>query len=61
MVVLYTTHYLEEAQSLCSRVGVMDEGKIIAEGAPEELIRSRAGCGSLGDLFLRLTGKRLRD
>ncbi len=37
--VLYTTHYMEEAQTLCHRVAIMDHGRIIAEGAPEALIR----------------------
>jgi ABC-2 type transport system ATP-binding protein len=40
--VLYTTHYLEEAERLCDRIGIMDHGKILAEGSLEELKR-RAG------------------
>lgn len=36
--VLYTTHYMEEAQRLCDRVGVIDQGRIVAEGSPHELI-----------------------
>jgi ABC-2 type transport system ATP-binding protein len=40
--VLYTTHYLEEAESLCHRVGIMDHGRILAEGTLDELKR-RAG------------------
>jgi lipooligosaccharide transport system ATP-binding protein len=39
--VLLTTHYMDEAQRLCDRVAIMCAGKIIAEGAPEELITSR--------------------
>ena len=39
MTVLYTTHYLEEAESLCDRIGIMDHGKILAEGTLEELKR----------------------
>jgi len=38
--VLLTTHYMDEAQRLCDRVAIMAEGKIIGEGAPEELIIS---------------------
>jgi ABC-2 type transport system ATP-binding protein len=38
--VLLTTHYMEEAQQLCDRVGVVDRGKLIALGTPDELIRS---------------------
>jgi ABC-2 type transport system ATP-binding protein len=37
--VLYTTHYLEEAETLCERIGIMDEGRILAEGTLEELKR----------------------
>jgi len=35
---LYTTHYMEEAERLCERVAIVDHGKIIAEGTPQELI-----------------------
>ncbi len=38
--VLLTTHYMEEAERLCDRVAIFDQGKIIAEGTPSELIRS---------------------
>ncbi len=37
IAVLYTTHYMEEAQRLCDRVGILDEGKLIAEGTVREL------------------------
>lgn len=37
--VLYTTHYLEEAETLCDRIGIMDHGRILAEGSLEELKR----------------------
>jgi ABC-2 type transport system ATP-binding protein len=37
--VLYTTHYLEEAETLCDRIGIMDHGKILAEGSLAELKR----------------------
>jgi ABC-2 type transport system ATP-binding protein len=37
MAVLYTTHYMEEAERLCDRVGIVDVGKLIAEGTPREL------------------------
>jgi len=38
--VLLTTHYMEEAEKLCDRVAIFDNGRIIAEGTPRELIRS---------------------
>ncbi|MGE5892416.1 MAG: ABC transporter ATP-binding protein [bacterium] len=41
--ILLTTHYIEEAERLCSRVLIIDNGKIISEGAPEELKRGMGG------------------
>ena len=38
MAVLYTTHYMEEAERLCDRVGIIDRGKLIAEGTRNELV-----------------------
>jgi ABC-2 type transport system ATP-binding protein len=58
---LYTTHYIEEAERICSRVAVIDEGRVIAQGSPRELMEAHPGCGDLGRVFLRLTGKALRD
>lgn len=58
---LYTTHYLEEAETLCDRVAIMDRGKILIQGPPKELLVSHEKCDNLGELFLELTGKELRD
>ncbi len=58
---IYTTHYMEEAEAICSRVVIIDEGKIITEGTPKKLIDDTSECENLGDLFLFLTGKQLRD
>jgi ABC-type multidrug transport system ATPase subunit len=51
---------MEEAETLCSQIAFIDEGKIICKGAPAELIRT-SGCPSLEALYLQLTGKKLRD
>ncbi|WP_157251168.1 ABC transporter ATP-binding protein [Nonomuraea typhae] len=56
LAVLYTTHYMEEAQRLCDRVGILDHGRLLAEGSPDEL-----GEPDLEAAFLRLTGRELRD
>ncbi len=53
--VLYTTHYMEEAEHLCDRVGIIDHGKLIAEGTRRELVglvgeRDRVSLGASGDL-----------
>jgi ABC-2 type transport system ATP-binding protein len=63
LTVLYTTHYMEEADRLCNRVAVMDGGKIIAMDTPQAL---KAQLGdpdkiTLEDVFLKLTGRSLRD
>ncbi len=63
MSVLYTTHYMEEADRLCDRIGVMDEGRIIALGTPTEL-KGQIGdpnTTTLEEVFLSLTGRSLRD
>jgi ABC-2 type transport system ATP-binding protein len=38
MGVLYTTHYMEEAERLCDRIGILDEGRVVAEGTRPELV-----------------------
>jgi ABC-2 type transport system ATP-binding protein len=58
--ILYTTHYMEEAQELCSRIGIIDGGRIIEQGTPDELLQ-QSGSRNLEELFLHLTGKQLRD
>jgi len=63
MTVLYTTHYMEEADRLCDRVAIMDGGQIITMDTPYEL-RSQIGPPeqvTLEDVFLKLTGRSLRD
>jgi ABC-2 type transport system ATP-binding protein len=43
IAVLYTTHYMEEAARLCQRVGIIDDGRLIAEGTPDGLISDHGG------------------
>ncbi len=47
--ILYTTHYMEEAERLCNRIGIMDEGRIIAMGSLEHLL-AEAGCSEIVEL-----------
>jgi ABC-2 type transport system ATP-binding protein len=61
MAMVYTTHYMEEAERLCDRIVVLDEGRCIATGSPTDLLSEHPECGDLGELFLSMTGKRLRD
>jgi ABC-2 type transport system ATP-binding protein len=63
MTILYTTHYMEEADRLCSRVAIMDGGQIIAMDSPYHL-KSQLGSPdkvTLEDVFLKMTGRSLRD
>jgi lipooligosaccharide transport system ATP-binding protein len=43
VTMLLTTHYMEEAAHLCDRLVILHQGRIIAEGTPDELIRAHAG------------------
>ena len=63
LTVLYTTHYMEEADRLCDRVGIMDHGQLISMGTPEELKTTIGSPDSvtLEEVFLGLTGRSLRD
>ena len=52
---LYTTHYMEEAERLCDRVGIIDQGRLVAEGTRRELVatvgeRDRIELAATGDL-----------
>ncbi len=58
--IIYTTHYLEEAENICKNVAIIDGGKIISTGAPQHLMQDN-GCPTLQDLFFKLTGKHIRD
>jgi ABC-2 type transport system ATP-binding protein len=58
--IIYTSHFMEEAEMLCSRVAFIDEGKLLCKGKPNELIQN-SDCENLEDLYLKLTGKNLRD
>ena len=68
--VIITTHYMDEAEYLCDRVGIVDSGKIIAMSSPDKLIDELVATGferpkqvkkaNLEDVFIALTGHELR-
>jgi ABC-2 type transport system ATP-binding protein len=63
MTILYTTHYMEEADRLCDRIAIMDGGQIISMDTPYRL-KEQIGPPdkvTLEDVFLKLTGRSLRD
>ncbi len=69
--VILTTHYMDEAEYLCDRIAIMDEGKIVALDTPQKLIegllkkgfkpKRQVAKANLEDVFIDLTGKELRD
>lgn len=61
--VIYTSHYMEEVEAICSRIAIMDNGRIIACGTSSELKKMVNGSDdiTLEEVFLTLTGKKLRD
>lgn len=59
--ILYTSHDMDEAQHFCSRVGIIDQGVIVAEETPQGLITAHPGCENLEAVYLHLTGKSLRN
>lgn len=71
ITVIMTTHYMDEAEILCDRIAIMDNGKIIAIDTPKNLIKQLLARGfkkkqvveqaSLEDVFIDLTGKELRE
>ena len=68
MTIVLTTHNMEEAEYLCDRIAIMDQGSIIAQDTPQQLILDYAPeppeipmQGNIEDVFLALTGHGLRD
>ena len=69
--VIITTHYMDEAEQLCDRIAIMDEGKIIAMASPDKMIDDLVASGfekpkpvksaNLEDVFIHLTGREMRD
>lgn len=69
--VIITTHYMDEAEQLCDRIAIMDEGKIISLDSPDKMIDDLVATGfekpkqvkaaNLEDVFIHLTGKAMRE
>jgi ABC-2 type transport system ATP-binding protein len=69
--VIITTHYMDEAEQLCDRIAIMDEGKIIQLDSPDKMIDDLVAAGferpkqvkaaNLEDVFIHLTGREMRD
>lgn len=71
MTIVLTTHYMEEAEVLCDRLAIMDNGAVVAIDSPRSLIKQLLGRGftkpqqvqeaTLEDVFIDLTGKAIRE
>ena len=69
--VIITTHYMDEAEQLCDRIAIMDEGEIISLDSPDKMIDDLVSSGferpkqvkaaNLEDVFIHLTGREMRD
>lgn len=69
--IIITTHYMDEAEQLCNRIAIMDEGQIIRLNSPDKMIDELLATGfekprpakaaNLEDVFIHLTGKQIRD
>jgi ABC-2 type transport system ATP-binding protein len=60
ITIFFTTHYIEEAERVSNTVAVIDHGKIITQGTPEEL-KEQTDTSSLEEAFLKLTGNAIRE
>jgi len=58
--IILTTHYMEEAEEICDRVGIIDHGKLIALGTPKQL-KDKFKAKDLEEVFIGLTGRRIRE
>lgn len=60
VTVFLTTHYMDEAEKVADRIAIIDHGKIVAQGSPDEL-KTQTETDSLEGAFLKLTGSTIRD
>jgi ABC-2 type transport system ATP-binding protein len=58
--IILTTHYMEEAEELCDRIGIIDHGKLIALGSPQQL-KDKFKAKDLEEVFIGLTGRKIRE
>jgi len=60
VTVFLTTHYMDEADRVAHRIGIIDHGKLVTQGTPAE-IKAQTETTTLEDAFLKLTGSSIRD
>lgn len=59
--IIYSSHVLEEAERICSHLAIIDEGKLITTGTQASIMADHQDCKNLEQVFLKLTGKNIRD
>ncbi|UYW00999.1 ABC transporter ATP-binding protein [Flavobacterium agricola] len=59
--IIYTSHHLKEAENFCTRIAIIEAGKIFCENTPQQLIASVPNAKSIEDVFIAITGNNLRD
>lgn len=59
--IIYSSHVLEEAERICSHLAIIDEGKLVTAGTRHGVMADHPDCINLEQLFLKLTGKNIRD
>ncbi len=59
--ILLTTHDLDEAERLADRIGILHGGRLVAEGTPAELAARFGARGTLEEVFMTITGRRIED
>lgn len=59
--IVYTSHLMAEAQDFCTDIAIIDQGQVFVQGTPKELIEKTPNTHNLEEVFIALTGKKLRD
>ena len=59
--IIYSSHLLSEAERLCTQLAIIDTGQLVAEGTPQGLLEKNPGSENLEQVFLKLTGKDIRN
>lgn len=59
--IIYSSHVLEEVERICSHLGIIDEGQLISTGTRTSIMGAHQDCKNLEQVFLKLTGKNIRD
>lgn len=61
ITLIYTTHYMDEVEQLCTRIAIMDRGRVVAMGTLKEILDRAPQSTNLEEVFITLTGRQLRD